>query len=77
MRVCVCPGEVDDVLDSVCIVQHSRNSHRPAPIMVSRELLVIVTLFLHALIINEPLVKLKKINRCFNVLLLIFNTIIS
>lgn len=55
--MCVCPGEVDDVLDSVCIVQHSRNSHRPAPIMVSRELLVIVTLFLHALIINEPLVK--------------------
>lgn len=39
--LCVCPGEVDDVLDSVCVVHNSRDGHRLAPIMVSQELLII------------------------------------
>lgn len=42
--VSVSPGEVDDVLDSICIVHYSRDGHRPAPIMVSQELFVIGTL---------------------------------
>lgn len=42
--VCVCVGEVDDVLDSVCVVHYSRDSHRSAAIVVSLELLLTVTL---------------------------------
>lgn len=42
--VCVCPGEVDDVLDSICVVHNSRDGHRFAPIMVSQELLLNITL---------------------------------
>lgn len=38
------PGEVDDVLDSVCVVLYSGDGHRHAPIMVSQEeLLMILT----------------------------------
>lgn len=38
LNVCVSAGEVDDVLDSVCVVHHSRDGHRFAPIMVSLNL---------------------------------------
>ena len=38
--VCVSPGKVDDVLDSICVVHHSRNSHRLVPVMVSQELVI-------------------------------------
>lgn len=34
--VCLCPGEVDDVLDSICIVHNSGDGHRFAAIMVSQ-----------------------------------------
>lgn len=37
--LCISPGEVDDVLDSIRLVHYSRDGHRPALIMVSQELL--------------------------------------
>ena len=55
--VCVCinPGEVDDVLDSICFVHDGRDGHRPAAVVVSQEMLVIMTL-LSLLVINELLI---------------------
>ena len=55
--VCVCirPGEVDDVLDSICVVHDSRDGDRPAAVLVSQELLEIMTL-LSLLVINELLI---------------------
>lgn len=43
VSVCVCPGEVDDVLDSVCLVHNGGDGHGLVPIMVSQELLLTLT----------------------------------